>query len=101
MERNVADDLRESLGDKGFIRFGIKAQNTESNSQVHEAFKEFCKTEANNDYTLGLKYLLQAYQEDYKYSTLRDLIMSLKMEIDELRTKVETEKVDNTTQEAF
>lgn len=101
MDRAVADGLRASFGEEGIIRFSIRAKNTEQNAQIHAAFREFCKNETNDDYTLGLKVLLQYYQDDYKYATLRDLIMTLKMEIDELRAKIETAKPQDKDLEAF
>jgi hypothetical protein len=54
----------------GYTRFSIKAEDTEENTKTHEAFKEFCKIETNNDYTLGLRKLLEFYESDFKYELL-------------------------------
>ena len=84
-----ADNIRAVLGKDGFIRTIITAKNTEDNVNVHRAFLAFCKAEFNDDYTTGLKVLLQAYEEDFKYASLRDLIVQLRTEVDELKIKIE------------
>lgn len=57
---------------EGYIRFNIKAEDTEENQQTHDAFKEFCKVETDNNYTLGLRKLLEYYQGDFKYELMND-----------------------------
>lgn len=87
MEKQIADDMRQTLGDQGFIKFSIKAKNTAQSQSVHEAFKAFAKAECNDDYTLALQILLRAYEEDFKYASLREQIMELRGELEELKAK--------------
>jgi hypothetical protein len=75
----------DELNVPGFIRFSIKAKDTEENNRVHNMFREFCKVEVDDNYTLGLKKLLEYYAEDYKFESLHLMIEELKAEIDELR----------------
>lgn len=82
----------EDLGVNGFIRFSIKADDTEPNRKTHESFKEFCKTECDDNYTLGLRKLLEYYQLDWKYESLWDEIGILKGELEVLKNKIKEEK---------
>ena len=84
----------DELNVPGFIRFSIKAKDTEGNQRVHDMFREFCKVEVDDNYTLGLKKLLEYYAEDYKFESLHLMIEELKAEIDELRTKIDKKKDD-------
>lgn len=61
---------------EGFIRFSVKADDTEENQKVHEAFKNFCRIETDNNYTQGLRKLLEYYQGDFKYEMLHSRIES-------------------------
>lgn len=88
MDRQLQDDLRELPVD-GFIRFSIKAENTEKNSAIHLGFKAFAKMECNDDYTSALEKLLTYYQDEAKYESLWDNIRHLKEEMDELRIVIE------------
>lgn len=89
MDKEQADNIRNVLGDDGTIRFGIKTKNTPENLAIHDAFKKFCEQECNNDYTLGLKFLLDAIASDYKYESLSERINYLKAELDDLKIKLE------------
>lgn len=89
VDRQQADTVRAVLGEEGTVRFGIKAKNTPENIAIHEAFKSFCEKECNNDYTLGLKYLLESMQTDFKYESLSERLMYIREELDELKTKVD------------
>lgn len=42
----------------GFIRFSIRAKDTEENVEVHNKFKEYAKLYHRNDYTKALDELL-------------------------------------------
>jgi hypothetical protein len=75
METDVKEGIKD-LG-KGFIRFSIKAEDTVESREVHEQFKEYCKIECDNNYTLGLKSLLNYVKEDVKAMMLYDLIDGL------------------------
>lgn len=80
-------DLRDIA--KGYIRFSIRADDTIENKQVHEAFKEFCKVETDNNYTLGIRKLLEYYQEDYKTEMLHAMISEQNIVLADLRGSVE------------
>jgi hypothetical protein len=92
MDKEQADNVRNVLGEDGTIRFGVKTKNTPENVAIHENFKRFCEQECNNDYTLGLKFLLNAIASDYKYESLSERITYLKTELDELRIEIENSK---------
>ncbi len=79
-------ELREIA--KGFIIFSIKADDTEENEGVHKAFWEFCKVETNNDYTQGIKRLLEFYEADFKYELLYNQIGELRTTLNDLQSSV-------------
>ena len=87
----------------GYIRFSIKADDTVENHQVHEAFKEFCKIETDNNYTQGIRKLLEFYQSDYKTELLKDAIDSVQVSLEDLKASVislqESKKEDNSKNE--
>jgi hypothetical protein len=85
-------DLRDIA--KGFIRFSIKAEDTEQNQNVHNDFKEFCRLETDNNYTLGLRKLLESYSGDTKFEILYQEIQSLKNDIEVLKSKPKEDKED-------
>ena len=90
MEQDM--ELRD-LTDNGFTRFSIKAQDSVENHKVHEMFKEYAKTEWDNNYTLALKSLLALVTEDYKYSASMSMIDKLMQRIEILENeKVETQE---------
>jgi len=96
---NTENSLREIA--QGYIRFSIKTEDTEENNVVHNAFKEFCRVETNNDYTMGIRKLLEYYQGDFKYEILYNSIQGIQVELDELKeslkkpTKEENEEDGN------
>ena len=88
----VGTDVHKGLKDlaSGFIRFSIKATDTKENEIVHKAFKEFCKFESDDNYTLGLKRLLEIADGDAKFEavwehmkTLEDRVLSLEEKLKE------------------
>lgn len=78
------------LAEKGFVRFSIRAEDTEENKAVHLAFKDFCRAECDNNYTIGLRVLLQYYERDFKFEMLWDKIAAL----EEKLLKMEEKKVE-------
>lgn len=72
------------LGVDGSIGFSVKAKDTEHNQQIHEGFRQFAFDECDGDYTLALKRLLETYQSDWKYESLRDGIVFLESRIAEM-----------------
>jgi hypothetical protein len=79
-------DLRDIA--PGFIRFSIKADDTAENQSVHEAFREFCKIETDNNYTQGLRKLLEYYQSDFKYEMIYNKLQDQSCTLDDLRESV-------------
>ena len=86
----------KDLNEPGFIRFSIKAKDTEENKRVHDLFRDFCKSEADDNYTLGLKRLLEYYMEDFKFESLHLMIEELRAEVDILKSKTDEPKKDKT-----
>lgn len=76
-------DLR-GIAPKGYISFFIKAEDTEENEAIHAAFKEFCKIEASNNYTIGLSILLRNYQTDYKFEMVANKLLELEQRLDSM-----------------
>jgi hypothetical protein len=77
-------DLRP-LTDNGKVWITIRDYDTPEVVAIHDAFKEFCKIEAGNNYTQGLKILLKYYQDDYKFEFLADKIANIDAELQELK----------------
>lgn len=76
------------MSDEGHIRFNIKAPDTEENQRVHDAFKEFCKVETDNNYTVGLRKLLEYYQGDFKYEMILDKIQEQAMVLADVKSSI-------------
>ena len=66
------------------VWFTIKADRTDANEAVHEGFKEFCKLETDNNFTQGLRKLLEFYQEDGKYMLIAEKIQMLEYRLAQL-----------------
>lgn len=81
-------DLK-SLSEDGCIRLVLKAKDTEVNQAVYEGFKEFCKIETDNNYTVGLRKLLEFYQMDYRNELIVNEINDLRVVLAEIKTSVE------------
>ena len=67
VDKNV--NLRK-LSDDGYIGLTIRAWDTEYNESIHKAFRDFCKEEYRNDYTLGLKSLIESYNMSHQFGGL-------------------------------
>lgn len=88
---DVTEGFRE-MGTPGFIRFTIRAQDNESNRKVHEAFKTFCELECDNNYTFGIRKLLEEYEADAKFEALWEQMSMLQARVDELENKIAQKK---------
>jgi len=102
VKTNMSEDGLRDIA-PGTVRFSIKADDTLENMQVHAAFKDFCRVETDNNYTQGLKKLLEYYQSDYKiemiYSAINEqnaTLADLKASVVDLqkKPKVEDEESD-------
>jgi len=87
---------------EGKTGFTIRADDTKENKEVHAAFKEFCRIESDNSYTLGLRKLLEYYQGDFKLEMLHNVqqeqavsLADLKGSIIELSKKKEATHVED------
>ena len=80
-------NLRD-ISNEGFIFLGIKAKDTEDNQKTHAAFREFCKTETDNNYTQGLRKLMEYYQSDFKYEMIYHQINDINTTLLDLKTSV-------------
>jgi len=91
MENKIETDL-DKMGLRdisvGYIRFNIKAEDTKTNSEIHNEFKEYCKKETLNDYTLGLKKLMESANGDYKYKLIHDKIEELFFTLEDLKSSI-------------
>ena len=87
-------NVRE-LSDEGKIWFTIRANDTEQNSLIHKGFKEYCKVECNNDYTQGLKRLLELADGESKFEILYAKVVELEERINSLENKGEKEEEPN------
>lgn len=88
VETNIDEGIRE-MGVEGTVRFSIKANDTEENQAVHTGFKEFCKIECDNNYTLGLKRLLEHYEHQTHIEALWSKIAELEANMAEEKPKKE------------
>ena len=86
------EKIEHFLNNVKTLSFNVKFNNTEENKVVHESFKRFCLEEAGNNYLLGIKNLLDFKEYDYKYASLYDLIIGLREELAELKTKISNSK---------
>jgi len=85
----VNTDVLRSVSDEGYIRFSIKAYDTIENKAVHTAFKQFSKIECDDNYTQGLRKLLEYFEGDFKYAMLSERINVLETKIEELKKQPE------------
>lgn len=81
----MSDLKLDRLKVEGYTGFSIKDYDTEENRAVHKAFWEFCRVETNNNYTQGIRKLLEYYQNDAKYVALWDEIQALRAELEQLK----------------
>ena len=91
MEDEIKTEVKDmNLRDiaQGYIRFSIKAEDTLENLQTHSAFKEFCRIETDNNYTLGIRKLMEYYQGDFKIEMLYNKIEETNILLADLRSSV-------------
>lgn len=90
---------------KGIVRFSIKADDTPENTQVHDAFKDFCRVETDNNYTQGLRKLLEYYQSDFKYELITNKLVQLDTLLSELKGSIvelaEKPKIEEDEESSF
>jgi len=72
----------------GYTTLFIKSKDTVENEATLISFREFCKIETDNHYTLGLRKLLEYYQGDYKTELIYDEMLELKTVIADLKASI-------------
>ena len=85
------EEIRTIPADKKIIRFSIKADDTEENQRVHDAFKKFSEIETDNNYTLALRKLLEFWESDWRYEQLSYRIAEIESRISEPEKKEKEE----------
>ena len=65
------------------INFSI----TKCPHKVYQKFVEYCKNETNDNYSMGLKMLVDAIEANIKEALLFEQYMELKARMDELENK--------------
>jgi len=93
MDTDLEKGLR-ALPTEGFIRFSIKARDTDENTQVHTAFKEFCKMECDDNYTIGLRKLLEFYEQHAILDLISNRIQELELRVQRLEAPNKEVKKD-------
>lgn len=91
----IQEQIRKNMKDVGAVevtRIVITAPKTPENEAVHKGFLEFCRIECGNDYTVGLRQLLTAYESDYRMELLYDKIRGLEEQVDMLKQAVSKPK---------
>jgi DNA-binding MarR family transcriptional regulator len=92
VETKISTDTLKSISEEGYIRFSIKADDTEENVKVHNAFKQFAKVECDNNYTQALRKLMEYYEGDFKYEMLWNKISEIESRLDEKKEVKKEEK---------
>jgi hypothetical protein len=80
----MSDLQLNELGVPGKIWLTIRADDTEHNRRVLEAFRELSKAECKNDYTMSLRKLLEYYEADAKIELLWAAMNAMERRIEEL-----------------
>ena len=78
-------ELKEQIEQTIKKNFTISYADTDNNRLVKDTFITFCKHETDGSYLQGIKRLIENYSSDWKYEELRELIQSLRGEIENLK----------------
>jgi len=76
----MTEKIHDKVKDLTTINFSI----TKCPHKVYEEFVSFCKEETNNNYSMGMKMLLDAMKVNIKEITLFERYMELKERIEKL-----------------
>jgi hypothetical protein len=74
-------EIQEKVNKLTTINFSI----TKCPIKVYEAFTQFCKEETNDNYSFGLKILIEGIKTNAKEATLFQQYLELKDEVAELK----------------
>lgn len=86
--KDLSDKVEESI----VYVFKVKYHGTKENVAVHEAFKEYCRLQTDNNYLQGIKRLLELASVDWKYESLHEEIIELKNKVVLLEQEKESKK---------
>lgn len=88
-------DLKLSeLDVPGFIYLKLRAEDSETNRKVFDAFRMMAKVECRNDYTIALRKLLEYYEADAKIELLWRAMQAMENRIEELERAKTTKHND-------
>ena len=91
----MMDDIKlRDLAD-GTIRFSITAEDNTDNDKTHKDFRQWCKGYTKNDYTIGLRVLLDYYHSNGYFELLWEQLKNLETRITELEAQELPEKETN------
>jgi hypothetical protein len=79
--------------DSKTIGFSVVCKDTKRNRAILDSFKLFCEEEANGNYTIGLRLLLEKWEEKEKINQIEEELFLLRGMVDK---KSDTEKSDDT-----
>ena len=76
-------DKKERIEDITTINFSI----TKCPMKIFKSFREFCKAETNDNYSFGLKILLDSREANIKEVVLYELYTKLRDEVEQLKAE--------------
>lgn len=86
--KHTHEAIRERVQDMVSRNFSI----TKCPEKVYEKFVTFCKEETNNNYSMGLKVLLDAKEANIKEVVLFEQYIELKKRVESLESGEEPDK---------
>jgi hypothetical protein len=81
-------DQKEKIEELTTINFTI----SKCPMKIFKRFMEFCKNETNNNYSFGLKLLLDGIDSNIKEVVLYEQYMELKQRVSEIENKEQKQK---------
>ena len=94
-EEMSEDNIKTKVRDLATVNFSI----TKCPVKVYEAFIDFCKSETNDIYSMGIRDLMEARKTNVKevvlyqqYLEIKEEVVELKEEISELREQIKGPK---------
>lgn len=78
------EEIKERVVDLTTINFSI----TKCPEKVFKEFSEFCRRETGNNYSFGLKQLLEGMKGNIKEALIFEQYIELKAEVGELKKQV-------------
>jgi hypothetical protein len=82
------EEALRKLPVEGYVWLNIRATNTPENVAIHTAFKDFCKQECDDNYTIGLKVLLGGFSLDGSVPELVSKVKELEEKVSVLQKEV-------------